>query len=1016
MDEQQNSIRKENALTLNYSVREMTTENAKTRTTFPATAEEKTINTLRLFFFEYSKDGSGKFVESCTVKPDELTANNGNTLLQLPSTIQKDNAYVILAVANAPEEIYNLSDNQLKGKSEEAFTSEAQISITLDNKNLPIDSKNIAMSDRIVKEKGQRTLDINLERIPARIDITLRANGYMLQSASVWNAAMSSYIWGEKTDLKADHSKRFFTISQSFNFTSIQGLYALSNRVSKPEQKDEVTTCVVVGLRTAQDTNNDGIPDDFGKLQYYRINIVRDDMQYLKSNKVYHVNILNILSKGDENEEDAMNNPRLLLDVDTNYWNIDENGTIQSNGDDKLITGMSRIQFYPAGGTREISVITIGKGELRISEAALPAGITATLGSKKEDGNTTSYSLKITAQESDKEETGIITLEFNGMKATVKVIQTGKTTHFINVTPKDNIHFEANKDESSEDILIASSDEWEAKIYNGNYFSFDKTKSILSTEGSADDKINIYTTQENTGASANMSFVVFNLKKNPEVTATITLSQTGSGGISLDPGQKEVNFDASGLINKAKEFTVSTKEQQEWIITFEGNNDNHFVASPMSGGNDGKFTVSTSINTTTNKLHARLRVALKDMPNSFVVMDLYQAPQYITLSSNKPSTVVPTEGGKTEDIFVTSSGNWEATIETNGATKPATLSQSKGASGESFYVTFEANNTPGVYPTATVNVKIKGTNIGQTIVFTQGHVPPTEKLILMHQRGKGWDDCNIVAPNEGLFVTYYSEAIYEFYSNEMYFGPNSQYVQTAGKIDIQYNSSYLADPELDKKTTKDAAVRIYWDGYQDETYTNKFAYDWKNKSDKNVIVITMGDYYYENYGTLDLLQNLYSPKATQYKYDHFKNEEDHKKFTPQGAYESCNTPHGKKLWNYLLKDGPFTDGKMLNPEEIIYKNSWGGTHSTKGIEGWPDSFVPLIIRPDDSEGITYCQLGIDPTHNIVLMNGQLFNRYWASSGGSDFKLSDPAGLFLGNILAYIVNAAQYGKTFTDQFK
>ncbi len=121
---------------------------------------------------------------------------------------------------------------------------------------------------------------------------------------------------------------------------------------------------------------------------------------------------------------------------------------------------------------------------------------------------------------------------------------------------------------------------------------------------------------------------------------------------------------------------------------------------------------------------------------------------------------------------------------------------------------------------------------------------------------------------------------------------------------------------------------------------------------------------------------------------------------------------------YLTQDGPF--GGTPTFANFVYYND--GTSSGVDRQSLPPTAVPIIY---DSRGVTggCVMLFFDPANGVVYWgDGQLFDvgspAYRTANLLADFVNSpnrDEYSSFLGNVLAYIVNCAQYGSSFADLF-
>jgi hypothetical protein len=1026
-----------NSLTISFSTEPMTTSSVKTRTVFPATDEEKNISTMRLFFFEYSKSGNGKFVESYTVDPSLLGISTGEINIDFSSTskLTKSAPYVVLTVANAPQALYNSSDNDFAGWTEEEFSLKHLYQVTPQNDGdsplytaLPIESNNLVMSNRTIKEADQNKLDFQVSRLVGRIDINNLDKKYALMSASIWNAATSTPVWETLNQGAVAHSERFYGVMT--DTASVRGkLYTLSNYVQKADNKDKVTTCVVVGLSPYKtdatgayevDAAGYRIPDA-KDIRYYRINITNDEgMQYLKRNKIYNVNIMGVLTKGNNNEKDAMIQATLGLLIDTNYWSMDESGSaVSDNMGNVLGVGYSKVAFTPQGGSRLVHVFTIGQGEPRIKSQHLPAGIKANL--VLDAGSANSHLLEITAEQADDERSGAIDLEFGKLTATVIVVQSGKFQPYIKITPDNQQIFASQANIEGAAITISSSGDWEATII-GEGFTFDHNQQSdqKHTTGKDGDQIHVHTYTANNDASVRRAYVSFSPKNDPTTVATLQLIQQGVGGITLTPDVKAITFDANGLLSPGTTNTFAVSiANGNWEIVTSGSHPNLFQIDKTTGSNGEQFTVTASNNPEDGEISFNLRVQQAGNPS--VGRDLRVIQESHTLSfSSARIPDVSHAGGSSEKIMVSSTANWVASIENAQGAPFAKLSNNSGKSGETFHVIFDPNTSTG-QPQVTVKVNVSGTKVEKTITIKQ-EILPLRTITILGQGGKTGSSTGGNELHGGGHSWWHdSEAVYKFLINPSFFGPKGT-VKTKSAITVHYANDYESIKEF---TSTDA---IYW--------ANRLSKDaeiwpgalWKKGQnfplasnpdfpslDRRFLIVPMA--VNSDGNKVENMLNNAQAGYFEFAQESLSDYMPHK-LTLAKEYSETNKT-GQKLWDYLLKDGPFTAGRAapLSVQTIEYRPPWGAHHGARGISEWPQTFVPLILNNSyKNDAKTYCALGIDPTTNIMVLNAQLFNRDYASSGGSKFTENDDEGLFLLNLLAYIVNAAQYGDAFTKQFR
>ena len=120
------------------------------------------------------------------------------------------------------------------------------------------------------------------------------------------------------------------------------------------------------------------------------------------------------------------------------------------------------------------------------------------------------------------------------------------------------------------------------------------------------------------------------------------------------------------------------------------------------------------------------------------------------------------------------------------------------------------------------------------------------------------------------------------------------------------------------------------------------------------------------------------------------------------------------VFRYLTQDGPF--GRVTDFANHIYQND--GISSGVDRASLPKTAVPVIF---DSRGIDggCVMMFIDPANGIVYWgDSQLFDvgspTYRTATQMADGN-RDGHSIFLANLLAYIINCAQYGSSFADLF-
>jgi hypothetical protein len=102
-DENPTNMKSTNGLTVNYYTPDMIPQTpdgitrAASGSVIAAVGDEAKVNTLRLFFFQPSADGSGTFIESYTVPSGDLSGKASGSIdieFATGSKLLKSNAYV----------------------------------------------------------------------------------------------------------------------------------------------------------------------------------------------------------------------------------------------------------------------------------------------------------------------------------------------------------------------------------------------------------------------------------------------------------------------------------------------------------------------------------------------------------------------------------------------------------------------------------------------------------------------------------------------------------------------------------------------------------------------------------------------------------------------------------------------------------------------------------------------------------------------------------------------------------
>ncbi|MDL2230275.1 hypothetical protein LJB87_00600 [Alistipes sp. OttesenSCG-928-L06] len=1021
-----------------------------TRGTYPAAEGESTINTLHLLFFEHQANGGGQFVKAYKVNSPLM---NGSYPITFGSGegvgLSETQDYSILAIANmagylndSSAEALDIFLDRFNGMTEKQAVDQTALQVTGvgtdqndDSKKIP--SSNIFMSARTTRLAGDATATIKLTRGVSRIDVALASSvaaGYDLVSASIWGAASATPVWYDKMTETPERLRRFYGLKRTSGFKDEikGGLYAFENFVSSPQQNDDVTTCLILGLK----------PDGTALSQttYYRVNVHPDKMsQDLVRNDVYRVRVDLVTSEGADSEYGAWNQSETLLSVSVNEWNLDEEGMVQTDGVNTLAIPVKRVRLNPAGDSREYSIFTMGPGTLTISREQLPDGITVELHGTL---------LKVYANalpSNQSERRGSIELSMGSLRGTITFIQSPMEDKFLTLNRyeipsyapvgrtgiSDNIPFTVN-----------ASGAWTAIIYNMSTdptnpgFSFNPSGTPLgelkSQKNPFGDMFQVYTTGDNDpmGGVRN-GFVVVSLDGDPEYNRVVVLSQRGKSDITLLPAFENINFTSDGTpIGVAKplpggyfEFTVnpgydSGGQVLGWKAEVQSINGDHeyFEVTTLGSGNrillqaKGTHAGYDYLNLANRPLSAWLQITLLDSPDTYIRVPIAQEKETITLSTQ--GTQVPNSGGYLADITVNlhPSLQWDARVVSNSiAGHPGYLVQNQASVGSSlsaqpqatkFSVGFDKMFYPFVNQSPQVVIEVSATvnpDIKTTLTVTQGALLP-QTLNILDVRNTSYG-CLIGGTH---YLAYYRD----YLRNTTMFGPKGT-VMISGNMKI---TGLGSGSRYDPGTISSDYSYLHVGGQPGSDYSQArhlSVENWRKANDK-VVVYACDN---RNGSLFAGSGNSYTTGLSTRGYT-YKSTGSHG-YTARINSNAVNT----NIMKYLLKDGPFTNGveltRLKNGTLRFYHDSTS-SGVNPGSAPFSDGAVAVIVDPNGTP-----MLVIDPKGRLVYIGeSQFFND---SSSAHPYNTppvkasSSEKSKFLGNLLAYIINAAQYGSSFTDHF-
>jgi hypothetical protein len=977
---------------------------APTRSSIALDAGEDQINSLYLLFFEDSNNGSGSFLGYYEVPTRDADGNlldpplsskeqvrvkfSDIEVVEDPAdpddTFAPDGDYSLLLVANVEEfigggDIYAWI-SAMQGKTESGVLNTAFLKVSgtddeTDNSHA-IQSTNLPMNARVRRAAHQASVSVELRRSVFRVSVVNQVTtGHELVSASLWNVYPESPAWENVMNLfERAHLKRFYGVPATGNAVT-SGLYAFENLTVDNAKNDEQTTCLLLGFR------KDGVTS------YYRanLNVVAGLGQQLTRNGAYRVNVKNINGPGEPCELDAYTANNFQLELTANEWNVDEQGSLLTDGDNVLAVPTREVIFTPAAESRAYSVYTRGPGTLELSKSILPAGITASL-----DGHTLTLSVTATSEARE----GYIELLLGTLKAVVNIQQRADSDHYLELSRYSLPVFPGNGVYQMEgSVRVSSSGPWSARIY-GEGFTFQyrgptlaKTELLHFVSGQA---FSITSMDSNPGTEPRYAFVSVFLDDEPGTYQVLLVSQAPPSGFTFAPpisASERVDFDAAGTRLLGRErYEVRVSGTLEWqavssnssfqVRYYNAAGEEQPNATSVAGS--GYFDVIPSgVNTTTSPRVGSVKVFLSSVPGVEESIALAQGVFTLTLGT---AADVPATGG-TRELPVTlvpswPGATWNATVTTTTDNHKAYLVDpgvflASGSVGAPVSLTFA--KLPVEYiretPEATVTVVLAGTTVSHAVTVRQSPAP-LRPLIIQSNSNSGYGSL----ANNPSHVNYFN-AFHSAIRSASSFGPSGTVV-TAGGFTFTVGGMVASN------------VTIYNANVSDiEASERQAVKNWMNANAANFLVVSN-----DNVNTPSSREALLKLFSSAYATDH--PAEGVRTVAPRPAAGAA-----RRVWDYIF-NGPFgavSTGTTFRSDGYI-----------RALAGYPATTVPLLV------GTGGPNVAIDPTLRVLYIGdvdlfGTVGNRNLFPVGSDKWKL-------LNNLIAFMVNAAQYGDFFLSEFR
>jgi hypothetical protein len=980
---------------------------AATRSSIPLQEGEDQINSLYVLFFEESGDGSGKFLGYYQVPTRDSDGNLLDPPLSSRNEVQvsfqeitviadqdipannfnPDGDYTLLVVANIDAYIGELDATTwlaaMKGKTERQILNGAFLQVTgatdVSDETRTIQPTNLPMNARATRVAHQSTVSVELRRSVFRVSIINEAAEYTLVSAAIWNAYPETPAWeGVMNLFERPCIKRFYGIKATNNEIP-SGLYAFENTVTDNEKNDARTTCLVLGF------------EKNGQLYYYRadLNVIPDLGQHLERNGAYRLRVKKITGEGEASEIDAYTANKLLLEISVNEWNLDEQGTLLSDGQNTLAVPTNDIVFSPAAETRAYYIYTQGTAELVLAKIVLPVGIHASL-----DGHT----LTISVDASNEAREGYVELQFAGLKALVNIHQRSGSEHFLELSRYSVPVFPGNGVFQLEgNIRVSSSGPWSARIH-GEGFTFQyRASGIISdllSHRLPDETFTITTTGTNPNDATRHAFVSVQLDEEPEIHQVLIISQDRPVNFNITPpisSSEKIAFNAAGTRTLGRErYKVDVDATLEWKAV---SSNNHFtVHYHDENGNEqinatsctgpGYFSISAATNTTAATLSATVDIYLTTIPAAKQTIALSQ--DVFTLELGAAQGSLPAAGGQKE-VAVTltpalPAAKWVATVTTSTAganhqayiNAPGTL-EASGLLATPVTVTFPrlSFENARLTPSVTLTVSIEGVAIARSLVFAQTSWP-WRPLIVQSTGSSGFGSMSNSPANPRYF-----DAFNDAIRTAAYFGPSGT-VPTPGAFSFITGSTVSASTTLFNanvlpiNANDRAAIKA-----------------WMETRGDNFLMACCDDYD-SAVNRWDLIRLFSTDFNTASRSGNVRSVAPR----PEDEIRA-------RLWDYIFVNGPFGSSSL--------STTFGTDNIDRALVSYPSTTVPLLVEPDGS-----AQVALDPVLRILYIGD--VDIFGTVSSRNLFPENSDKWRIMNNVIAFIVNASQYGEAFLYQFR
>ncbi|MEG0560897.1 MAG: hypothetical protein RR513_10350 [Muribaculaceae bacterium] len=519
----------------------------------PSQPQESKVSRLLTLIFEYNESGDGLYIGHA----DSEGSGVGTSKVTMPGGNDARNAYSMIVLGNfntysniKPADL----DAQFTGKKLNDVVNMLLASIPADN---ALGFANWGHPMSAIKHKGSETNSVSvvLQRMTCRVDIEnyvssspIEGGTFEIEGAQIWNVRQQTPITSlSQTPISAkyiDFGKEWSTPASGDTKITAQ-LYAFSNFVALPTQKDKQTTCLIVKGRYNGSTTS----------TYYRLNVcdAKSEQQLLR-NHIYTIKIMKVTGDGSSEPGAAYDSTTAYMSYTINDWDNSYMGIYTFDADGNGLAASSREISFSNRADQSVKIDLL---RYKSSTHPLPdnwTSVTATVEGNEQAPNYFAATvdeltgiLTISTRrlnDTDADYVGVVTVKWGTIKLPITVTQLNAKSQIHGMTATPHSLLFDNVTETKQVIL---------SLY-GVDLSTAVIKPEITCPGGWVDAVTLNTTLTDTGIGQ----YVYDI-----ATSKLPLSeqyQTGSVRFNVTQGWKT----CTALISLTKTGLAQYKSTEKW--------------------------------------------------------------------------------------------------------------------------------------------------------------------------------------------------------------------------------------------------------------------------------------------------------------------------------------------------------------------------------------------------------------------------------------------------------------------